>query len=207
MSTILERSHFAGQIESELIGREVTLCGWVHRRRDHGGVIFIDLRDRGGIAQIVFEPTHNQKIHSLAESLRSEFVIGVRGLVRARPAGMQNSKMASGQVELLVDDLVIFNAAQVPPFLIEDEGEISENTRLKYRYLDLRRPVLQQNFILRHRMITLMRRALDEMAFLDIETPFLTKSTPEGARDYLVPSRMQAGHFYALPQSPQLFKQ
>lgn len=204
---LISRTHYAGSIGSDENNNEVILCGWVHRRRDHGGVIFVDLRDRGGVAQIVFDPQHNPAVHKIAEGLRSEYVIGVRGKVRLRPEGMRNNKLSSGDVELLVDELNVFSSAEVPPFMIDDETEIHENTRLKYRYLDLRRPSLQQNFILRHRLITLMRRALDEMAFLDIETPFLTKSTPEGARDYLVPSRIQAGHFYALPQSPQLFKQ
>lgn len=201
------RSGYAGSITKADVGQEVTLCGWVHRRRDHGGVIFIDLRDRGGIAQIVFDPNSDQQSHAAAEGLRNEYVIGIRGKVRMRPEGMRNPKMPSGDVEVLVHQLVVFNHAEALPFAIEGETEITENMRLKYRYLDLRRPSLQQNFIFRHRMIGYMRRVLDELAFLDIETPFLTKSTPEGARDYLVPSRVTPGSFYALPQSPQLFKQ
>lgn len=205
--TILKRSIYSGQVSKSDIGNEVTLCGWVHRRRDHGGVIFIDLRDRSGLAQIVFDPRHSPTSHQAAEGLRSEHVIGIRGKVRARPEGMRNAKLSSGDVEVLVDELNIFNSSETMPFMIEGDSEINENTRLKYRYLDLRQPALQKNFIIRHRMTSAIRKILDEQGFLDVETPFLTKSTPEGARDYLVPCRMQPSYFYALPQSPQLFKQ
>ncbi len=201
------RSGYAGSLSMDDNGNEVTLCGWVHRRRDHGGLIFVDLRDRGGIAQVVFDPTHNQELHAKAEALRSEFVIAVRGHVRPRPEGMENLKLPSGQVEVLVDELIVYNSATTIPFTVEGESEVTENLRLKYRYLDLRRSVVQQRFLLRHRIIGWIRRVLDELAFVDIETPVLTSSTPEGARDYLVPSRLHAGKFYALPQSPQLFKQ
>jgi aspartyl-tRNA synthetase len=205
--TILKRSIYSGQVSKSDIGNEVTLCGWVHRRRDHGGVIFIDLRDRSGLAQIVFDPRHSPTSHQAAEGLRSEHVIGIRGKVRARPEGMRNAKLSSGDVEVLVDELNIFNSSETMPFMIEGDSEINENTRLKYRYLDLRQPALQKNFIIRHRMTSAIRKILDEQGFLDVETPFLTKSTPEGARDYLVPCRMQPSYFYALPQDQDFSKE
>ena len=206
-TTILARSKYAGAINQDDNGKEITLCGWVHRRRDHGGVIFIDLRDRGGLAQIVFDPSHDKALHAQAEELRSEHVLGVRGKVRTRPQGMENRKLPSGMVELLVDQLEVYSGSEVLPFTIDEDSDVGEATRLKYRYLDLRRPALQTNFLLRHRMIQIIRETLAKMQFIDIETPVLTKATPEGARDFLVPSRLQPGDFYALPQSPQLFKQ
>jgi aspartyl-tRNA synthetase len=206
-TNILSRSKYVGDIDISDNDNEVTLCGWVHRRRDHGGVIFIDLRDRGGLAQIVFDPSHSEKLHAQAEELRSEHVIGIRGKVRPRPQGMENKRLRSGSVEVLVDQLEVYSGSAVLPFTIDEETEVGEATRLKYRYLDLRRPALQNNFILRHRIIQIIRQTLGKHSFVDVETPMLTKATPEGARDFLVPSRMQPGDFYALPQSPQLFKQ
>ncbi len=203
----LERTSYCGEIKKDDLGAEVILMGWVHRRRDHGGVIFIDLRDRKGIAQVVFNPEHNPDIHKLAHKLRNEFVIGIRGSVRERPEGMINKNLPTGDVEVLVDELVIYNEAAVPPFLIDEFASVTENVRLKYRYLDLRRPEMQKNIITRHKAAMSVRNCLSKEGFIEIETPFLTRSTPEGARDYLVPSRVNLGSFYALPQSPQLFKQ
>jgi len=203
----LERTSYCGEIRKKDLGAEVILMGWVHRRRDHGGVIFIDLRDREGIAQVVFNPEHNPDIHKLAHKLRNEFVIGIRGNVRERPEGMINKNLPTGDVEVLVDELTIYNEAEVPPFLIDEFASVTENVRLKYRYLDLRRPEMQKNIITRHKAAMSIRNNLANEGFLEIETPFLTRSTPEGARDYLVPSRVNLGSFYALPQSPQLFKQ
>ncbi len=199
------RSHYCGVLDAALIGSQVSLCGWVHRRRDHGGVIFVDLRDCEGLVQVVFDPQH-QAAFALAESLRSEFVLRVTGKVRHRPAGTENPHLRTGQVEVAVDVLEILNAAQALPFQL-DEAELSEPVRLKYRYLDLRRDVMQRNLRLRHRIARALRGYLEEHGFTEIETPMLTKSTPEGARDYLVPSRTHPGQFFALPQSPQLFKQ
>ncbi len=207
LSVAMKRSHYCGQLTAKHVDNEVVLNGWVHRRRDHGGLTFIDLRDREGLVQVVFNPQISEAIHEQAHTLRSEFVIEVKGKVALRPEGTENRDLPTGEVEILADDLVILNPALTPPFLIEDDGEPSEALRLKYRYLDLRRPSVQQNLILRHRLSKTMRRFLDDRDFLEIETPFLTKSTPEGARDYLVPSRLNSGEFYALPQSPQLFKQ
>jgi len=189
------------------VGQEVILMGWVQTRRDHGGVIFVDLRDRSGIAQVVFSPEMNTEVHDKAHALRSEFVLGVRGTVAARPADMVNDKMVTGAIEVNVDELRILNRAVTPPFAIEDDVEVGENIRLKNRHIDLRRPKYQKNIIARHQAAQAVRGYLNAQGFLDIETPFLTKSTPEGARDYLVPSRVNQGLFYALPQSPQLFKQ
>ena len=199
------RSHYCGALDEALIGSQVTLCGWVHRRRDHGGVIFVDLRDCEGLVQVVFDPQHPAAF-ALAESLRSEFVLRVTGKVRHRPAGTENPHLRTGQVEIAVDVLEILNVAQALPFQL-DEAELSETVRLKYRYLDLRRDVMQRNLRLRHRIARALRGYLEEHGFTEIETPMLTKSTPEGARDYLVPSRTHPGQFFALPQSPQLFKQ
>ncbi len=199
------RSHYCGALDAALIGSQVSLCGWVHRRRDHGGVIFVDLRDCEGLVQVVFDPQHPAAF-ALAESLRSEFVLRVTGKVRHRPAGTENPHLRTGQVEVAVDVLEILNAAQALPFQL-DEAELSEPVRLKYRYLDLRRDVMQRNLRLRHRIARALRGYLEERGFTEIETPMLTKSTPEGARDYLVPSRTHPGQFFALPQSPQLFKQ
>ncbi|MBF0141871.1 MAG: aspartate--tRNA ligase [Magnetococcales bacterium] len=202
----MNRSHYCGDLRVEAIGRQVQLCGWVNRRRDHGGVLFIDLRDRSGLVQIVFSPERHPGVLGQAQSLRSEFVIQVVGEVRRRPAETENPKLPTGMVEIFVDTLTILNASQPLPFQL-DEDEVGEGNRLLYRFLDLRRPRMQRNLQFRHRVTRAARGFLDEAGFLDIETPMLTRSTPEGARDYLVPSRVNPGQFYALPQSPQLFKQ
>jgi aspartyl-tRNA synthetase len=198
------RSHYCGQVNESLIGKEVSVAGWVHRRRDHGGVIFVDLRDREGLLQIVFDPDRKD-VFANAERLRSEFCIRITGLVRARPAGTANAQLASGQVEMLAHELEILNRAETPPF--HHDEVTNEELRLKYRYIDLRRDVMQQRLRLRHKVTRAMRTFLDDNGFIDMETPMLTKATPEGARDYLVPSRTHPGAFFALPQSPQLFKQ
>lgn len=198
------RSHYCGQVNESLIGQEVGVAGWVHRRRDHGGVIFVDLRDREGLLQIVFDPDA-KNVFADAERLRSEFCVRIKGLVRARPAGTANATLASGQVELLARELEILNRSETPPF--HHDEATNEELRLKYRYLDLRRDVMQKRLRLRHQVTRAMRAYLDDNGFMDIETPMLTKATPEGARDYLVPSRTHPGQFFALPQSPQLFKQ
>jgi len=189
------------------VGRTVTLMGWVASRRDHGGIIFVDLRDRDGITQVAFSPDRMAAAHASAHGLRSEFVIAVRGEVCARPAGTVNPRMATGAIELYADELVILNTAETPPFPIEDDCDTAEEVRLRHRYLDLRRRPLQQALILRHHIAQAARRFLDEHGFIEVDTPMLTRSTPEGARDYVVPSRVYPGSFYALPQSPQLFKQ
>src|SRR5713101_9865109 len=199
------RTHYCGLTNEALLGQTVSLCGWVHRRRDHGGVIFIDLRDREGLVQIVCDPDRAATF-AVAEKLRHEFVIGVTGLVRPRPEGTVNPDLASGEIEILAHEIEIFNIAQTPPFQLDDEN-LSETVRLTHRVLDLRRPVMQRNLMLRHRASMAARRYLDANGFVDIETPVLYKSTPEGAREFLVPSRINHGQFYALPQSPQLFKQ
>lgn len=203
----LERTDYCGDLRSKDVGREVTLMGWVQRRRDLGGLVFIELRDRQGIIQVVFNPEISPEAHEKVQSIRNEYVLGVRGKVVQRPEGTFNPKLDTGKVEVLAQELKILNPSRTPPFPIEDEEEVAENIRLKYRYLDLRRPKLQRNLILRHRMAREVRNYFDQQGFLEIETPMLTKSTPEGARDFLVPSRLEPGHFYALPQSPQLFKQ
>ena len=210
MADILEnmrRSHHCNELGVEDIGQEVILMGWVLRRRDHGGVIFVDLRDREGITQVVFNPAVDEAVHQKAHVIRNEFVLGVRGRVDHRPEGMVNPKLKTGAIEVLVTELKILNPAQTPPFLIEDTVDVSETIRLKHRHLDLRRPQMQENIILRHKAADTVRQYLNQNGFLDIETPVLTRSTPEGARDYLVPSRVNPGLFYALPQSPQIFKQ
>ncbi len=199
------RSNYCGLIDRKYLGQTVTLCGWVHRRRDHGGVIFIDLRDREGLVQIVCDPDRADTFQ-VADSLRNEFVVRVEGKVRERPAGTVNSNLVSGEIEVLATGLEVLNASQTPPFMMDDE-QLSENVRLQYRFLDLRRPLMQKHMRLRHRATQAIRGYLDEHGFIDIETPMLYKSTPEGAREFLVPSRMHDGQFYALPQSPQLFKQ
>lgn len=201
------RSHYCGHINESHIDDTVTLCGWVHRRRDHGGVIFIDLRDREGISQVVFDPD-TVEAFTTAESVRNEFVLKVTGRVRARPEGTENADMPTGTVEVLGKELEILNRADTPPFMLDvDDDEISEEHRLRYRYIDLRRPAMYQRMKFRSEVVRVLRNALDEKGFLDIETPMLTAATPEGARDYLVPSRTHPGQFFALPQSPQLFKQ
>ncbi|MGQ0586943.1 MAG: aspartate--tRNA ligase [Gammaproteobacteria bacterium] len=199
------RSHYCGQVTEALAGQTVHVCGWVHRRRDHGGVIFIDLRDREGLLQLVFDP-EAKEIFAAAEKLRSEFVVRVTGKVRPRPAGTENANLATGRVEVLAQGLEVLNRAETPPFQLDDDT-VGEDNRLKYRYVDLRRPQMQKNLRLRHAVIKRIRDSMDAAGFVDVETPILTKATPEGARDYLVPSRTHPGHFFALPQSPQLFKQ
>ena len=203
----LRRTHSCNELTSKDIGKEVTLMGWVLRRRDHGGVIFIDLRDRNGLTQVVFNPEVNAEVHQKAHSLRSEWVIAVRGRVEARLEGMANTKLDTGEIEVFIDELRILNVSETPPFPLDEESEVSDNIRLQYRYMDLRRPEMAANLIQRHRAVQSIRTYLNDNDFLEVETPMLTRSTPEGARDYLVPSRVNAGKFYALPQSPQLFKQ
>jgi aspartyl-tRNA synthetase len=201
------RTHHCNELNISRVGDTVTLMGWVLRRRDHGGVIFIDLRDREGITQVVFNPEINPEVHAKAHRLRSEWVIAVQGRVEPRPGDMANPKLATGEIEVLVDELRILNTSETPPFPLDEETEVSDNLRLQYRYLDLRKPEMSENLLVRHKAVQTIRTYLNEQGFIDIETPMLTKSTPEGARDYLVPSRVNAGRFYALPQSPQLFKQ
>lgn len=200
------RSHYCGSINETQTDQEVTLCGWVHRRRDHGGVIFLDLRDREGVAQIVFDPD-TPDCFSAAEKVRSEFVVKVTGRVRLRPAGTENKDMATGKIEVLGKDLEILARAKTPPFPLDEYVDVGEDTRLRYRYMDLRRPEMQNRLRFRSKVTSYLRRFLDEQGFMDVETPILTRATPEGARDYLVPSRTHEGCFFALPQSPQLFKQ
>ncbi len=199
------RTHYCGEIDERLLDQNVSLAGWVHRRRDHGGVIFVDLRDREGLVQVVFDQD-DAAMFALAETLRNEFVIRLTGRVRPRPQGTVNERLPSGRVEVLATSLEVLNAAQTPPFQLDDE-DVKEDVRLRYRYIDLRRPQMLANFRLRAQVTQLLRRYLDQHGFLDVETPMLTRATPEGARDYLVPSRVHPGEFYALPQSPQLFKQ
>ena len=201
-----KRTHYCGALDISLIDKEVILMGWAHRRRDHGGVIFVDLRDREGIVQVVFNPDAGENVHTEAHKIRSEFVLAVKGKVCKRPDGMDNPALKTGQIEVIVSELEIMNESKTPPFSFDDE-EISENVRLKYRYLDLRRPAIQQNLFLRSRLAAATRHYFEQNGFIEVETPFLGKSTPEGARDYLVPSRINKGTFYALPQSPQIFKQ
>ena len=205
--TQLKRTHYCGDLRLPREGQEVVLMGWTHRRRDHGGVTFVDLRDRAGLIQIVFNPEIAPEAHQEAKKIRSEYVLAIRGTVRGRPPEMVNPNMETGDIEVMVHDLEILNESKTPPFLIEGGEEISENIRLKYRYLDLRRLPIQRNLFLRSRIAQETRNYLFDRGFIEVETPFLTKSTPEGARDYLVPSRINQGMFYALPQSPQLFKQ
>ncbi|WP_017941368.1 MULTISPECIES: aspartate--tRNA ligase [unclassified Thioalkalivibrio] len=199
------RTHLCGRVTENELDSEVTLCGWVNRRRDHGGVIFVDLRDHAGLVQVVFDPDR-EDVFARAEQLRSEYVIRMTGRVRRRPEGTENPDLTTGAVEILGLELEVLNAAKTPPFPLDDE-DVGEDTRLRYRYMDLRRPVMQQRLRLRAQVTAAMRRFLEERDFLDLETPMLTKATPEGARDYLVPSRTHPGSFFALPQSPQLFKQ
>lgn len=201
------KTHTCGELRSEHIGQKVTLAGWVNRRRDHGGVTFVDLRDRFGVVQIVTNPETSPQAHQALEAVRMEWVIQVEGVVQARPAGAENPNMATGEIEVEVNEVKVLNPAKTPPFLINKDEEADENTRLRYRYLDLRREKMRHNLELRHRVVKFIRDYLDERGFLEIETPILFKTTPEGARDYLVPSRVHPGEFYALPQSPQQLKQ
>jgi len=201
------RTHSCSKLTAADIGADVCIMGWVQFRRDHGGLIFVDLRDREGLTQVVFSPDHAPAAHARAHVVRSEYVLAIRGTVRSRPEGMANPNMVTGEIEVVVNDWKLLNTAKTPPFTIEDRIDAGEALRLKYRYLDLRRPKLAQNFILRSKAAQSVRRYLDSLGFLEVETPMLTKSTPEGARDFLVPSRVNQGEFFALPQSPQLFKQ
>ena len=203
----LRRTHNCNELGLDQLDQQTTLMGWVLRRRDHGGVIFIDLRDRWGITQVVFNPEVNPEVHAKAHQLRSEWVVAIRGTVASRPADMDNPKIKTGAIEILVDELRILNTSETPPFPLDEDIEVADTLRLQYRYLDLRRPEIANNLILRHQALQTVRTYLNAHNFLEIETPMLTRSTPEGARDYLVPSRVNAGKFFALPQSPQLFKQ
>ncbi|MEW6714209.1 MAG: aspartate--tRNA ligase [Nitrospirota bacterium] len=196
-----------GQLNETNIGREVVISGWANKWRDHGGVVFIDLRDRSGIVQVVFNPETDAELHKRAHKIRSEYVLQIKGDVRRRPEGTENPSIPTGQIEITAKELTVLNECKQLPFMVEDDTDASESLRFKHRYLDLRRPSIQKNIILRHNVTKIIRDYLDAKGFLDIETPILTKSTPEGARDYLVPSRLNPGHFYALPQSPQIFKQ
>ncbi len=205
--TVKKRTHYCGDLNASHTGEEVILMGWVHRRRDHGGVIFIDLRDREGLAQVVFNPDIDTESHNEAHKIRNEFVLAVRGIVQRRPEGMENPDLKTGEIEVMACELEILSESKTPPFVLNEGMDVSENVRLKYRYLDLRRPEMQKNLILRSNVAAQTRFYFQKEAFIEVETPVLTKSTPEGARDYLVPSRINQGMFYALPQSPQLFKQ
>lgn len=209
MTTRFVRSHTCGELGTAFLEQEVQLCGWVAKRRDHGGLVFCDLRDRYGVTQITFDPAFpgTSAIMEKAHELRSEFVVWVSGKVRRRPGGMTNAKLKTGEIEVACTGLEILSAAKTPPFAIDDEADVAENLRLKYRYLDLRRPTLQKNLLTRHRMLSIVRNHLDQNQFVEVETPILYKSTPEGARDFIVPSRIHPGSFYALPQSPQTLKQ
>lgn len=200
------RSHYCGHVNEKLEGQTVTIAGWMHRRRDHGGVIFIDLRDREGLVQVVCNPEDAESF-AIAESVRSEYVVQIEGLVRLRPEGSDNPNMGSGKIEIVAKRMTILNSSETPPFPLTEQAEVNEDIRLRYRYIDLRRPEMLQKLRFRSKITSMLRRFLDDNGFLDIETPILTKATPEGARDYLVPSRTHPGEFFALPQSPQLFKQ
>ncbi len=203
----MKRTHYCAAFRKENVGETVSVCGWIQRRRDHGGVIFIDLRDRSGMVQLIFDPEVAKEYFPIAEKVRPEYVLSATGRVSLRPEGQDNPAMATGEIEIYIEEVEILNSSKTPPFLIEDDVDCDEMIRLKYRYLDLRRPQLQKNFALRHKLTMAMRGFLDAKDFWEIETPMLTASTPEGARDYLVPSRVHTGDFFALPQSPQLFKQ
>ncbi|MCD6231656.1 aspartate--tRNA ligase [Candidatus Aerophobetes bacterium] len=207
MGTLLRRTHLCGDLDEENLNQKVTVTGWVRKYRDHGGVIFVDLGDKSGVIQLVFNPQLHKEVHSRARSLREGWVIAVKGRVTLRPSGTVNPKLKTGKIELMVEKMEILNVSRVLPFPIENEIQVSEEVRLKYRYLDLRREKMQKNLLLRYQVIKLIRDFLDKKGFIEIETPFLARSTPEGARDYLVPSRLNPGEFYALTQSPQLFKQ
>lgn len=201
------RSHTCGELRAKNVGEEVTLAGWVNRRRDHGGLIFLDLRDRWGVVQVVFDPSLSEQAHRAASQVRGEYVLRIWGKVRPRPAGQENPEMDTGEIEVVAETIDVLNEARTPPFPISEGSSADETLRLRYRYLDLRRPEMQRKLMLRHRVVSFIRRFLDERGFVEVETPILIKSTPEGARDYLVPSRIHSGRFYALPQSPQQLKQ
>ncbi len=201
------RSHTCGELRAKNVGEEVTLAGWVNRRRDHGGLIFLDLRDRWGVVQVVFDPSLSEQAHQAASQVRGEYVLRIWGKVRPRPAGQENPEMGTGEIEVVAETVDVLNEARTPPFPVSEGSSADETLRLRYRYLDLRRPEMQSKLMLRHRVVSFIRRFLDERGFVEVETPILIKSTPEGARDYLVPSRIHAGRFYALPQSPQQLKQ
>src|SRR5436309_12683026 len=201
------RTHTCGDLNKDAIGQQVTLAGWVNRRRDHGGLVFLDIRDRYGITQVTCDPERSAEAHRIASKLRSKYVVQIRGTVVARLAGTENPNLSTGDIEVVAEHIEILNPSRTTPFPISDTIQVDESLRLKYRYLDLRRPSMRENMILRHRVVKAMRDYLDELGFLEIETPILMKSTPEGARDYLVPSRLYPGEFYALPQSPQQLKQ
>jgi aspartyl-tRNA synthetase len=207
LNTFKKRTHTCGELRVGDIGKQVSLCGWVDRRRDLGGVIFIDLRDRYGKTQVVFQPRRNEPVYQQAKDLRSEYVLNVVGLVERRPAGTDNPTLSTGEIDVLANELRILSKAETPPFPIEDTVDVAEDLRLKYRYLDIRRTPMKENLIARHRAYQAVRKYFDEQGFIEVETPMLMKSTPEGARDYLVPSRIHRGKFYALPQSPQTYKQ
>src|SRR3989338_6169753 len=201
------RTHTCGELNAGHKDQEVTLCGWVHRRRDHGKLIFIDIRDRYGITQVVFVPSVNREAHQVAQQLGPEFVVKIKGKVNVRPKGNVNADIPTGEIELTANDLEILNSSEVPVFEIDGGVEVSEEVRLTYRYLDLRRSKVAEALKMRHQLCLLVRNFLSQQGFVEVETPVLTKSTPEGARDFLVPSRLNPGEFFALPQSPQLFKQ
>jgi len=204
---VVLRSHTCGELRAKNVGEEVTLAGWVNRRRDHGGLIFLDLRDRWGVVQVVFDPSFSEPAHKAASQVRGEYVLRIWGKVRPRPAGQENPEMDTGEIEVVAETIDVLNEARTPPFPISEGSSADETLRLRYRYLDLRRPEMQRKLMLRHRVVSFIRRFLDERGFVEVETPILIKSTPEGARDYLVPSRIHSGRFYALPQSPQQLKQ
>ncbi|MEI7640912.1 MAG: aspartate--tRNA ligase [bacterium] len=204
---MLKRTHYCGDVTVNEIGKTLIINGWLHTRRDHGGLIFLDIRDTYGIVQVVFDPEVNADLHGQAHKLRSEYVLAIKGEVRNRPAGTENSKLKTGYVEIVAKEMEVLNESLTPPFMVEDDVEVNEDIRLKYRYIDLRRPKIQKNLLLRHKVCEITRNYLNQNKFNEIETPFLLKSTPEGARDYLVPSRVNPGCFYALPQSPQMLKQ
>ncbi|NOZ22439.1 MAG: aspartate--tRNA ligase [Planctomycetes bacterium] len=204
---MLKRTHTCGELRSRHIGEDVVLCGWVNTYRDHPNALFVDLRDRYGLTQVVFNPDHNHDLHTESKKLRPEFVIAIRGKVCPRPEGTANPKLATGEIEVMVDDLHVLNTAETPPFEVADDTDVAPELRLKYRFVDLRRRPMQHAIMFRHKVFQIIRRYFDDNGFIDVETPFLTKSTPEGARDFLVPSRLTPGTFFALPQSPQLFKQ
>jgi len=204
---MLKRTHKCGEVRAQDVGQRVVVSGWVAHRRDHGGLIFVDVRDRYGLVQVVFNPERNAQVHRRAEELRAEYCISVLGEVARRPEGMENPELATGEVEVLADELEVHSTSETPPFELDSTAEVSTEVRMRYRYLDLRRSHVQAGLLFRHRLMQLARRFFDSEGFVEVETPFLTKSTPEGARDYLVPSRVNPGTFYALPQSPQLFKQ